>query len=209
MISTDSITFTKFLTAVAARTGEMLNYANIASEVGVSEPTIKTWISILERTGIVFLLQPYSASALSRAIKTPKIYFRDTGLACYLTRWLTADALKCSAVAGNMFETFMVSEILKSYTNEGKDYKFNIFYYRGKDKNVAEENEIDLIIEEDGVLYPIEIKMSGNPKVNMGAANPVLDKIKGKSRGMGVVLCLIDKKTYLRENLVALPIEYI
>ena len=209
LISTDSITFTKFLTAVAARTGEMLNYANIASEVGVSEPTIKTWISILERTGIVFLLQPYSASALSRAIKTPKIYFRDTGLACYLTRWLTADALKCSAVAGNMFETFMVSEILKSYTNEGKDYKFNIFYYRGKDKNVAEENEIDLIIEEDGVLYPIEIKMSGNPKVNMGAANPVLDKIKEKSRGMGVVLCLIDKKTYLRENLVALPIEYI
>ena len=209
LISADSITFTKFLIAVAARTGEMLNYANIASEVGVSEPTIKTWISILERTGIVFLLQPYSASALSRAIKTPKIYFRDTGLACYLTRWLTADALKCSAVAGNMFETFMVSEILKSYTNEGKDYKFNIFYYRGKDKNVAEENEIDLIIEEDGVLYPIEIKMSGNPKANMGAANPVLDKIKEKSRGMGVVLCLIDKKTYLRENLVALPIEYI
>lgn len=209
LISADSITFTKFLTAVAARTGEMLNYANIAGEVGVSEPTIKSWISILERTGIVFLLQPYSASALSRAIKTPKIYFRDTGLACYLTRWLTADALKCSAVAGNMFETFMVSEILKSYTNEGKDYRFNIFYYRGKDKSASGENEIDLIIEEDGVLYPVEIKMSGNPKANMGATNHVLDKIKEKSRGMGVILCLIDKKTYLRENLVALPIEYI
>ena len=209
LISADSITFTKFLTAVAARTGEMLSYANIAGEVGVSEPTIKNWISILERTGIVFLLQPYSASALSRAIKTPKIYFRDTGLACYLTRWLTADALKCSAVAGNMFETFMVFEILKSYTNEGKDYRFNIFYYRGKDKSVSSENEIDLIIEENGVLYPIEIKMSGNPKASMGAANPVLDKIKEKSRGMGVILCLIDKKTYLRENLVALPIEYV
>ena len=209
LISTDSITFTKFLTAVAARTGELLNYANIASEVGVSEPTIKNWISILERTGIVFLLQPYSASALNRAIKTPKLYFRDTGLACYLTRWLTADALKRSAVAGNMFETFMVSEILKSYINEGKDYKFSIFYYRGKDKGTSGENEIDLIIEEDGILYPIEIKMSGNPKANMGATNPVLDKIKEKSRGMGVILCLIDKKTYLRENLVALPIEYI
>ena len=209
LISADSITFTKFLTAVAARTGELLNYANIASEVGVSEPTIKNWISILERTGIVFLLQPYSASALSRAIKTPKLYFRDTGLACYLTRWLTADALKCSAVAGNIFETFMVSEILKSYINEGKDYKFSIFYYRGKDKGTSGENEIDLIIEEDGILYPIEIKMSGNPKANMGATNPVLDKIKEKSRGMGVILCLIDKKTYLRENLVALPIEYI
>lgn len=209
LISADSITFTKFLTAVAARTGEMLNYANIAGDVGVSELTIKNWISILERTGIVYLLQPYSASALNRAIKTPKIYFRDTGLACYLTRWLTAEALKCSAVAGNMFETFVVSEILKSYTNEGKDYRFHIFYYRGKDKTASAENEIDLIVEEDGVLYPVEIKMSGNPKTNMGATNPVLDKIKDKSRGMGVILCLIDKKTYLRENLVALPIEYV
>lgn len=209
LISADSITFTKFLIAVAARTGEMLNYSHIAGETGVSEPTIKTWISILERTGIVFLLQPYSASALKRAIRTPKIYFRDTGLACYLTRWLTADALKRSAVAGNMFETFVVSEILKSYSNEGKDYRFQIFYYRGKDKNRTEENEIDLIIEENGILYPVEIKMTGNPKAGMGATNPVLDKIQEKARGMGVILCLVDKKTYLRENLVALPIEYI
>lgn len=209
LISTDSITFTKFLTAVAARTGEMLNCANIAGDVGVSEPTVKTWISILERTGIIFLLQPYNASALNRAVKTPKIYFRDTGLACYLTRWLTSDALKCSAVAGNMFETFMVSEILKSYCNEGMNYKFSIFYYRGRDKSAAVENEIDLIIEENGVLYPVEIKMSANPKAVMGATNPVLDKIKEKQRGLGVILCLIDKKTYLRENLVALPITYI
>lgn len=209
LVAADSITFAKFLTAVAARTGEMLNYANIASEIGVSEPTVKTWISILERTGIVFLLQPYSASALNRAIKTPKLYFRDTGLACYLTRWLSADALKNSAVAGSMFETFVVSEILKSYTNEGKDYKFSIFYYRGKDKKADGENEIDLVIEENGVLYPVEIKMTGNPKANMGAANPVLDRVKEKQRGMGVILCLIDKKTYLRENLVALPITYI
>ena len=209
LISTDGTTFTKFLTAVAARTGEMLNYANIAGEIGISEPTVKKWISILERTGIIFLLQPYSASALNRAIKTPKIYFRDTGLACYLTRWLTADALKNSAVAGNMFETFVVSEILKSYSNEGKDYRFQIFYYRGKDRSASGENEIDLIIEEDGVLYPVEIKMSGNPKASMGATNQVLDKIPDKKRGMGIILCLIDKKTYLRENLVALPINYI
>lgn len=209
LISTDGTTFTKFLTAVAARTGEMLNYANIAGEIGISEPTVKKWISILERTGIIFLLQPYSANALNRAIKTPKIYFRDTGLACYLTRWLTADALKNSAVAGNMFETFVVSEILKSYSNEGKDYRFQIFYYRGKDRSAFGENEIDLIIEEDGVLYPVEIKMSGNPKASMGATNQVLDKIPDKKRGMGIILCLIDKKTYLRENLVALPINYI
>ena len=209
LIAADSITFTKFLTAVAARTGEMLNYKNIAGDVGVSEPTIKNWISILERTGIVFLLQAYSAGALNRAIKTPKLYFRDTGLACYLTRWLTADALKNSAVAGNIFETFVVSEILKSYSNAGKDYRFNIFYYRGKDKNASGKNEIDLIIEEDGILYPVEIKMSGNPKASMGATNQVLDKIPDKKRGMGIILCLIDKKTYLRENLLALPIQYI
>ena len=96
-----------------------------------------------------------------------------------------------------MFETFVISEILKTYSNEGKDYRFNIYYYRGKDKRKTGENEIDLIIEENGVLYPVEIKMSGNPK------------IPDKKRGMGIILCLIDKKTYLRENLIALPIEYI
>ena len=209
LIAADSLTFTKFMTSVAARTGEMLNYANIASEVGVSEPTIKNWVSILERTGIVYILQPYSSNALARAIKTPKIYFRDTGLACYLTRWLSPETLMNSAVAGNMFETFVVSEILKSYSNEGRDYRFSIFYYRGKDKRVSGENEIDLVIEEDGILYPVEIKMTGNPKAVMGTANQVLDKIPDKKRGTGVILCLIDKKTYLRENLVALPIDYI
>ena len=209
LISADSITFTKFLTAVAARTGEILNYANIAGDVGVSEPTIKTWLSILERTGIVYLLQPYSASVLTRAIKAPKVYFKDTGLACYLSRWLSADALKNSAVAANMFETFIVSEILKSYTNEGKDYRSQIFYYRGKDKKASIENEIDLIIEENGIIYPVEIKMTGNPKASMASANTVLDRIPDKKRGNGIILCLIDRKTYLRENLIALPITYI
>lgn len=148
-------------------------------------------------------------SALSRAVKTPKIYFRDTGLVCYLTRWLTSDALKNSAVAGSVFETFVVSELLKTYSNEGKDYKFSIYYYRGKDKRASGENEIDLVIQEDGVLYPVEIKMTGNPKSSMGATNLVLDKVQNKQRGMGVILCLVDRKMYLRENLIALPIEYI
>ena len=209
LISSDEITFSKFLTAIAAQTGKILNYAHIARETGVSEPTIKSWVFMLERTGIIYLLQPYSQNVLNRAIKAPKIYFRDTGLACYLTRWLTADTLKCSAVAGSMFETFVVSEILKSYANEGKDYKFSIFYYRGRDKRQSLENEIDLIIEENGVLYPVEIKMSGNPRAEMAAANTVLDKIPNKTRGMGVILCLVAQKTYLRENLLALPLEYV
>jgi predicted AAA+ superfamily ATPase len=117
--------------------------------------------------------------------------------------------LKVSAVAGSMFETFVVSEILKSYSNEGLDYRFRVYYYRGKDKRTNGDNEIDLVIEENGVLYPVEIKMTGNPKASMGATNPVLDKIPEKTRGMGVILCLIDRKLYLRENLLALPISYI
>lgn len=208
-ISLDSVTFLKFLTAVAARTGQILEYASIANEIEVTIPTVKNWISILERTGIIYLLQPYSSSHLTRTIKAPKIYFRDTGLACYLSRWLTPDALAVSAVNGNMFETFVVSEILKSYANEGRDYRFNVFYYRGKDKHRTFENEIDLIIEENGALYPIEIKLTSNPKASMSSANMVLDKVIDKKRGMGAIICLIDAKLYLRENLIALPIEYL
>lgn len=208
-ISLDSVTFLKLLTAVAARTGQILEYASIANEIEVTIPTVKNWIFILERTGIIYLLQPYSSSHLTRTIKAPKIYFRDTGLACYLSRWLTPDALAVSAVNGNMFETFVVSEILKSYANEGRDYRFNVFYYRGKDKNRTFENEIDLIIEENGTLYPIEIKLTSNPKASMSSANMVLDKVIDKKRGMGAIICLIDAKLYLRENLIALPIEYL
>lgn len=208
-ISLDSVTFLKFLTAVAVRTGQILEYASIANEIEVTIPTVKNWISILERAGIIYLLQPYSSSHLTRTIKAPKIYFRDTGLACYLSRWLTPDALAVSAVNGNMFETFVVSEILKSYANEGRDYRFNVFYYRGKDKNRTFENEIDLIIEENGALYPIEIKLTSNPKASMSFANMVLDKVIDKKRGMGAIICLIDAKLYLRENLIALPIEYL
>ena len=209
----DEITFTRFLTAVAARTGQLLNYANIAEEVGVTQATIKNWISVLQKTGIVFILEPYYSSHLTRAIKTPKIYFRDTGLACYLTRWNNAEALENSAVAGKMFETFIVNEIIKSFINEGLEYSFNIFYYRGKDKKKSNgeevENEIDFIIEENGTLYPIEIKKSAKPTKSMATAFDVLDKEVDKKRGMGVILCLYDEKLYLKDDLVVLPIEYL
>lgn len=211
------MTFVKFMTSVAARTGQVVNYANIASELGVTEVTVKEWISILEKSGIIYILKPYMSSVLNRAIKTPKLYFRDTGLCCYLTRWLTVDTLKNGAMAGAMFETFVINEILKSYSNEGVDYDFNVFYYNGKDKKKMKENgeeieldgEIDLIIQEDGILYPIEIKMSASPKANMASAFDVLDDVPDKKRGMGTIICLYDKKMYLRDNLVALPIEYV
>ena len=209
LISTDSVTFSKFMTVLAARTGQLLNYANIAREVEVSLPTIKTWVSILERTGIVHLLQPYSSSAIKRAIKTPKVYFFDTGLACYLSGWTEKKAVERSAVAGNIFETFIVSEILKSFMNEGKDSKSRIFYYRGKDKSATTDNEIDLIIEENGVLWPIEIKMTGNPLAKMGDCFSVLKKVNNKEIGRGTILCLTDRKRYLADNLLALPINYV
>lgn len=214
---TNHLTFVKFMTSVAARTGQIVNYSAIASEVGVSEPTIKEWLSILERSGLVYILKPYTPSVLSRAIKTPKLYFRDTGLACYLTRWLTPETLKYGAMSGAMFETFVLNEILKSYSNEGLEYDFSVFYYNGKDKKKRRENgeevevdgEIDLIILENGVLYPIEIKMSANPKADMTSEFDVLDKVTEYQRGMGAIICLYDRKLYLRENLVALPIDYI
>lgn len=211
------LTFVKFMTAIAARTGQILNCSNIASEIGVSAVTITEWISILEKSGIVYLLKPYTSSALNRAIKSPKIYFRDTGLCCYLTRWLTPETLENGAMAGAMFETFVVNEILKSYSNEGSDYDFSVYYYNGKDKKKKKTNgvyetiegEIDLILSENGILYPIEIKLSSSPKAEMTSHFDVLDKIPDKKRGMGAIICLYDKKLYLRDNLVVLPVEYI
>lgn len=213
----DQIVFMNFLTALAARTGEILNYESIAGEVGVSSPTIKNWISILETSGIIYLLQPYSPSALNRAIKAPKIYFRDTGIVCYLTKWMTPETLKTGAKSGNIFETFVVSEIIKSYTNEGVDYRGSIFYYRGKDRNkklsngdyIEIDSEIDLIIEENNIVYPIEIKMTANPKIEMANSFKVLDKIGSKKRGTGAIICLYDKMLYLKEDLIVLPIEFI
>ena len=210
------LTFVNFMTAVAARTGQVLNYANIASELGVSEVTVKEWISILENSGIIYLLKPYTPSVLKRAIRTPKLYFRDTGLCCYLTRWLTPENLKNGFMAGAVFETFVINEILKSYANEGLEYDFDVFYYRGKDKKktrggkeVSTDGEIDLIIHENGMLYPIEIKLTTSPKANLASEFEILEKIPEKKRGVGVILCLIERKMFLRENLIAMPLNYI
>jgi hypothetical protein len=132
--------FRRFMIACAARTGQMLNYANIAEEVGKDANTIKNWISILEASGVIYILEPYANSALKRAIKTPKLYFRDTGLAAYLTRWLTPETLATGAMSGEFFETFVISEILKSYSNKGLDYRYFVSYYRGKDKKKVKKN---------------------------------------------------------------------
>ena len=209
--------FRRFMVAVAARTGQMLNYANIADEIGKDAATVKKWISILEASGIIYLLEPYTPSVLKKAIKTPKIYFRDTGLAAYLTRWLTPEALAYGAMSGPMFETFVISEILKSYSNRGIDYRYCVSYYRGRDKKKVRrdgqeyetESEIDLIIEENGVLYPIEIKQNAKVTADEAGAFTLLDKVEEKKRGMGAIICSCPQPNLLRENMLQIPVWYI
>lgn len=201
--------FRKFMIAVAARTGQMINYANIADEVGKDQSTIKRWLSVLEASGIIYLLEPFSSSVLKRAIKTPKVYFRDTGLAAYLTRWLTPETLANGAMSGAFFETFVISEILKSYSNRGIDYRYCVSYYRGRDKKKTSENEIDLIIEENGTLYPVEVKRSSKVTADQTSVFSVLDGIPDKKRGMGAVICMCPQPGVLRENILQLPVWYI
>lgn len=209
--------FRRFMVSVAARTGQVLNYSNIADEIGKDVSTIRNWISILEASGIIYLLEPYTASVLKRVIKSPKIYFRDTGLAAYLTRWLTPETLANGAMSGAMFETFAINEILKSYANRGMDYRYFVSYYRGRDKKKVRKNgeeyevesEIDLIIEENGVLYPIEIKQSAKVTADETSAFTVLDKIPEKKRGTGGLICMCPQPGQLRENIYQIPIWFI
>lgn len=209
--------FRRFMIAAAARTGEVLNYSNLAEAVGKDVSTVKHWVSILEASGIVYLLEPCTANVLKRAIRTPKLYFRDTGLACYLTRWLTAEALACGAFSGHIFETFVISEILKSFSNAGLDYRYFVSYYRGRDRKrrrrdgeiTEAEGEIDFIIEENGVLHPVEIKQSAGVTPDVTACFPVLDQIEEKKRGMGAVICMCPQPGILRENVLQIPAWYI
>ena len=199
----DTVKFTKFMVAAAASTGQLLNIASLARDVGVSEPTADRWLSILVASNIVYLLQPYSNNITKRAVKTPKLYFLDTGLAAYLTRWNTPDVLKNGAMAGAFFESFVVSEIVKSYYNRGI-LELPLYFYRDKDMN-----EIDLLIEENGTLYPLEIKKHADPQKKDMDAFALLDKIPGIRRGSGGVICLYDKLITLSGNDRVIPIHYL
>ena len=204
--------FRRFMVSVAARTGQVVNYSNIADEIGRDLKTVKSWLSILETSGIIYLLEPYASSALKRSIKSPKLYMRDTGLACYLMRWLTPETLESGAMRGPLFETFVISEIMKSYANAGMNTRHFVYYYRGRDKqgkSSSTESEIDLIIERDGVLYPIEIKASSSVTASEASAFTILDGIPDKTRGMGCVVCLCPDVGMLRENVLQIPVWYI
>ncbi len=199
----DTVKFAKFMTATAASTGQLVNLASLARDVGISQPTAERWLSILVASNIVYLLKPYANNITKRAIKTPKLYFLDTGLAAYLTRWNTADVLKNGAMAGAFFESFVISEIIKSYYNKGI-VEPPLYFYRDK-----EMNEIDLLIEDGGVLYPLEMKKHADPKRSDMNAFDLLDKIPSVKRGPGGVVCLYDKLITLKGNDKVIPIQYL
>ena len=193
--------FTRFMVAIAARSGELLNYSNVAPEVGVSVDTIKRWTTILETSGIIYLLKPYSNNHLKRAIKTPKVYMLDTGLMAWLTKWLTPETIQQGAKSGQFFETFVVSEIIKSFYNNGIEPP--IYYYR--DTN---QKEIDLLIEDHRTLYPAEIKTSASPDKKMAKAFGILKENLPEAEitiGNGVIINQYPQKLWLAEDLVALP----
>jgi predicted AAA+ superfamily ATPase len=144
--------------ALAARTGGLLNMSSLAKDVGVDDKTIKRWLSILQDSGTIYLLQPFSLNVNKRSVKTPKVYFTDTGLVAFLCRWLTPDTLANGAMSGNIYETFIIAEILKSYYNDGKDP--NMFFFRNTDGQ-----EVDLLFYTDGTLYPVEIKKTASPNL--------------------------------------------
>ena len=188
----DTLTFLKFMTALASRIGQLLNLNSVASEVGITIPTAQRWLSILISSNIVYLLEPYYKNIMKRAVKTPKIYFLDTGLVSYLTKWKDKDVLEKGNMAGNFFENFVIVEIIKSYYNNG-ELRPPIYFYRDKDKK-----EIDLIIEQNGKLYPIEIKKSANPTKEMISNFKVLEKMG--EVGEGGIICMYDKIIDLDEK---------
>ena len=195
----DELEFLKFMTVCAAMTGQLLNLSSIARDVGISEPTAKRWLSILKTSGIIYLLKPYYNNNINKAVKTPKLYFLDTGLAAYLTRWLTPETLRTGASSGHFFETFVVAEILKSYTNSGK--ATDLYFIRDGNKK-----EIDLLIFQDNKLFPIEIKQTSNPNVDDIKNFNLLANIKGVNIGDGGVLCLANDILPLKGNVRIIPL---
>jgi predicted AAA+ superfamily ATPase len=199
----DEVKFLRFMAASAAMTGQLLNQASLARDVGVSQPTIERWLSILRASNLVYLLQPFHNNAIKRAVKTPKQYFLDTGLAAYLTRWNTPDVLQFGAMAGAFFESFVISEILKSYANDGV-LDPPLYFFRDK-----EQNEIDLLVQRDQILYPIEIKKTADPRLIDVKTFDILNKIPGIIRGSGGLICLYERLIPLSGEDMVIPLAYL
>lgn len=191
----DSLKLLRFITAVAARCSQMLNVAEIARDADMNQTQAKNWLGILETLGIIFYLHPYFNNMLKRLVKTPKLYFYDTGLVCYLTKWSSAETLESGAMNGAVLENYVVAEIMKSYLNCGKEPY--LYYYRDKDAR-----EIDVVLEHDGMLNPVEIKKTSNPGTELVKVFESLDKAS-VARSKGAVICMklelgaVDRDNYV------------
>ena len=197
----DTASFHEFMRIAAARTGQLINYADMARDTGVSEPTVKTWLNVLHTSGIVTLLQPYFNNHTKRLVKTPKLYFMDTGLCSYLIGWLSADVLERGAMSGAMLETWVVSEIIKSYLHHGRTPR--VYFYRDKDKR-----EVDLLIEENGTLYSVEVKKTASIQNVKLKGFDILNKL-GMPIGHNGVLCFTKDWLPLSEGVDAIPIGWL
>ena len=194
----DALKFNRFVTAAAARTSQLLNYKALADDAEIDMVTAKNWLTILETLGIVFLLHPYSNNVLKRTIKTPKLYFYDTGLVCYLTRWSSPETTESGAMSGALLENFAVSEIMKSYQNAGRE-PF-LYFYRDRDAR-----EIDVILEGDGKLCPLEIKKTAMPDKRLARVFTLIGK-PPLEQGTGAILCMADRFGAIDRNTLIVPI---
>lgn len=194
----DAIQFSDFIRAVAARCSQTLNVASIVRDVGIRPDKAKLWLSVLEKSGIIFYLHPYSNNQLKRTVKFPKLYCHDCGLIAYLTKWSSPETMEAGAMAGAFLENFVVSQIWKSYLNAGIDAP--LYYYRDHDAK-----EIDLIIEADGKLHPLEIKKTATPQKSMVKNFSVLDR-SSVPRGTGALICASEKVSALDSDTLVIPI---
>ena len=194
----DALLFADFVRAAACRAGQMLNIHDIATDVGVTDDTAKRWLRLMEKSGVIFFLRPYFNNLLKRTIKTPKMYFFDTGLVAYLTKYSSAEILMNGAINGAILENYTVAETMKSYANAGKECLLH--YYRDK-----ESREIDMVLESDGELHPLEIKKSASPGTELASAFKVLDGGR-VPRGMGAILCMKEELSAVDNQTLIVPI---
>lgn len=193
--------FYRFLCAVASQTAKLLNYAVMAKETGISIPTAKQWLGILEKMGIVYLLQPAAFNGVKYVVKTPKLYFTDTGLAAYLLRWNTADALELGAMSAEFFETWVIGEVYKSFANSGQ--KAQLYYYRN-----FNGKEVELLILHNGVLYPCVISKSAQVQKMYKRFNIIEAAFGGCTEvktAAGSVICLVPEFGMDKNNIMYIP----
>jgi predicted AAA+ superfamily ATPase len=190
--------FMRFLKATAARTGQLLNYTDLARDCGMSVNTARNWMTVLQASHQVYLLPAWHANLSKRLYTTPKLHFLDTGLCAYLTEWSSPETLASGAMAGAILETHVFGEVLKSWWHAGKEP--SLYHYRDKDGH-----EIDLLVAHDGRLHPIEVKRSATVRVEDMAAFERLDRL-GAKRGAGAVLSLCGERLALRRDVSCLPI---